>query len=115
MRSWKKAGTPAERVFLYFRAHPTTYFTPEHIAAQTGIGVASVRRTIRALERLHKIEHIETMSALNWGRPRRLYHAIRSTEDALTQLEVFQDALSASEIYAAIETFPGVKKGRSTP
>ena len=38
MRSWKKADTAAGAVFLYFRAHPKTFFTPEHVAAQVRLG-----------------------------------------------------------------------------
>ena len=103
MRSWKKADTAAGAVFLYFRAHPKTFFTPEHVAAQVRLGQRQVRRIIKALEGLGKLRAAETVSSAAWGRPKRMFQAVRTTSDSLKQLEVFQDALKASDIYQAFE------------
>ena len=88
MRSWKKARTPEETVYLYFRAHPDIYFSPDHVSSQVGIGKAAGRRIILSLERLGKLARIDTVSAPKWGRPRGLYRSIRSTDDALSQFEL---------------------------
>lgn len=103
MRSWKKAAAPADAVFLYFRAHPTTFFTPEHVAHQVGVGRRQTRRIVQILENLQKLEGVDVVTALRWGRPKRYFRAMRTADDSLDQLEVFQDALEASDLYAAFE------------
>ncbi len=103
MRSWKTADTLAQRVFLYFRAHPEIYFTVEHVRGQVRRKKNDVRRVIKSLCALGKLDRIETMSAKEWGRPRYMYRAIRTADDSIDQLEVFQDALAASDLYAAFE------------
>jgi hypothetical protein len=103
LRSWKKADTAAGAVFLYFRAHPTTFFTTEHVAAQVKLGQRQVRRIVKALEGLGKVRSVDTVSSSAWGRPKRMFQAVRTTADSLKQLEVFQDAVGASEIYQAFE------------
>ena len=94
MRSWKTAKTTGQAVFLYFRAHPETYFAPEHVAAQVMIGLNHVRKIIRALEKLQKLKGIDVQTADSWGRPRRFYCAMRTSEDSLRQFEVFRETLS---------------------
>lgn len=103
MRSWKNAETLVQRVFLYFRAHPETYFTVEHVVSQVKHTKNDVRRVIKRLCTLGKLDRIETMSAKKWGRSRWMYRAIRTADDSVDQLEVFQDAVTASDVYAAFE------------
>ncbi len=103
MRSWKKAAAPADAVFLYFRAHPTTFFTPEHVAHQVGAGRRQTRRIVQILEKLQKLEGVDVVTALRWGRPKRYFRAMRTGDDSLDQLETFQDTLEASDLYAAFE------------
>ena len=90
-------------MFLYFRAHPEIWFTPDHVAHQCAIGRKRARRIILVLEELQKLTSIEYMAAHKWGRPRKLYKATRLTEDALDQLEIFQEGLAPSDVYAAFE------------
>jgi len=101
VRSWKTAAAPADAVFLYFRAHPTTFFTPEHVAHQTHIGRRQTRRIVQILEKLQKLEGVDVVTALHWGRPRRYFRAMRTGGDSLDQLEAFQDVLETSDLYAA--------------
>lgn len=103
MRSWKNAAAPVDAVFLYFRAHPTTFFTPEHVAHQVKVGRRATRRIVHVLEKLQKLEGVDVVTALRWGRPKRYFRAMRTADDSLDQLEVFQDALTATDLYAAFE------------
>ena len=96
MRAWKNAQTGAERVFLYFRAHPDKFFTEDHVAAQINVGRRRARKIVRFLVDEAKLESIETVSSERWGRPKKMFRAIRTTEDSLAQLEVFRDALAAA-------------------
>ena len=96
MRRWKSAKLPIEKVYLYFAEHPDKFFTPEHVAAQTGLGTRRVRRLVRFLEAEAKLEGVDTIAALRWGRPRRFYRCVRTVADSLHQLEVFRDSLAAA-------------------
>lgn len=96
MRSWKSGETPLERVYLYFRAHPDLYFTEDHVAAQVGVGRRRCRRLVDALLEVGKLEAVNTVSATHWGRPKRMFRSIRSTQDALEQLEAFRTAMRRS-------------------
>lgn len=96
MRRWKRGKGAEERVFLYFRDHANKFFTPEHVAAQVGVGRRRGREIVASLERIGKLEGVDTISTKMWGRPRRMYRAIRTTEDSLRQLEAFTTALKSS-------------------
>lgn len=89
MRAWKLAETPNERIFLYFREHADKFFAPEHIAAQVGVSERVGRQIIGRLEIAGKIESVDTVASENWGRPRRMYRATRTSRDSLRQLEAF--------------------------
>ncbi len=104
MRSWKKAETTGQAVFLYFRAHPETYFAPEHVAAQVMIGLTRARKIIRALERLQKLQEIDVQIADSWGRPRQLYCAVRTSEDSLQQFEAFQETFDQAGLDELLAT-----------
>lgn len=90
MRSWRTADNDPERVFLYFREHPDKFLTPEHVAAQIKLGKRRTRKIVAWLVREAKLEAIDTVSSKGWGRPKKMFRAIRTTEDALAQLEVFR-------------------------
>ena len=78
MRKWKREPDPQTRVFLYFQEHPNKFFTPEHVASQIGVGRRKVRGLIEYLEAIGKLEGVDTISTKFWGRPRRMFRAIRS-------------------------------------
>lgn len=96
MRAWKGARNDTEKVFLYFHAHTDTFFTEDHVAAQVKIGRRRCRRIVAWLAAEAKVETVETVSAFRWGRPKKMFRAIRSNEDNLRQLEVFRDALASA-------------------
>lgn len=96
MRSWKKAGNDPERVFLYFREHPEKFFTEDHVAAQIKIGRRRCRKIVAWLVLEAKLEAVDTVSSWRWGRPKRMFRAIRTNEDSIAQLEVFRDSLAAA-------------------
>lgn len=93
MRTWRTADNDPERVFLYFRAHPDKFLTPEHVAAQVKLGKRRTRRIVAFLLREAKLEAVDTVSSKGWGRPKKMFRAVRSNEDALAQLEVFRNIL----------------------
>lgn len=96
MRSWRGADHPTERVYLYFRAHPHNFFTPEHVAAQIKIARRLARKIISDLEQMGKLEGVNTVSSYRWGRPRKMWRSMRgqaTAMDSLAQLEAFRKAL----------------------
>jgi predicted ArsR family transcriptional regulator len=90
VRSWRTAENDPERVFLYFRAHPDKFLTPEHVAAQVKIGKRRARRIVTFLVREAKLEAVDTVSSKGWGRPKKMFRAVRTNDDTLAQLEVFR-------------------------
>lgn len=92
MRKWKKADDPQSRIFLYFQEHPFKFFTPEHVASQVRVSRRKTRELIGFLEAIGKLESVDTVSTRFWGRPRKMYRAIRGSGDALAQLEIFNRA-----------------------
>ena len=91
MRAWKKPGQlPIARVFHYFRAHPDKFFTEDHIAAQLEAGRRSTRKNVARLVLYGKLEAVETVSSLKWGRPKLMFRAIRGGVDHLDQGELYQ-------------------------
>lgn len=95
MRSWKSATSDAERVFLYFREHPDKFLTEDHVAAQVKLGRRRTRRIVGWLVREAKLEAVDTVSSFRWGRPKKMFRAIRSSPDNVLQLEVFRDRNAA--------------------
>ena len=85
------AGSDVERVFLYFREHPDKFLTEDHVAAQIKIGRRRCRRIVGWLVLEAKLEAVDTVSSLRWGRPKKMFRAIRSSPDNVLQLEVFRD------------------------
>ena len=96
MRAWKKGETDAERIYLYFRDHPNTFFTEDHVAAQVSVARRRCRKVVAWLVLEAKIESVDTVSSFRWGRPKKMFRAIRTTEDSLRQLEVFRNAIAAA-------------------
>ena len=96
MRAWKGAQNDTEKIFLYFHAHTDVFFTEDHIAAQTRIGRRRCRRIVAWLADEAKIQSVETVSSFAWGRPKKMFRAIRSNEDNLRQLEVFRNSFAAA-------------------
>ena len=96
MRRWKKADSDPERVFLYFREHPDKFLTAEHVAAQIKIGRRRCRRIVAWLVLEAKLEAVDTVSSRLWGRPKKMFRAVRTNEDSIRQLEVFRDSLARS-------------------
>lgn len=99
MRSWRGAGSPEERVYLYFRAHPNNFFTPEHVASQVKMARRAARRIITELELMGKLEGVNTVSSYRWGRPRKMWRSTRgqaTAHDSLQQLEAFRHAVKFS-------------------
>lgn len=90
MRAWKRQQDKVKRVFLYFRAHPFKCFTFEHVAAQTKVSKVQTLAIIRELEAIGKLEGIDTVSSKWWGKPRRMWRAMRGSDDSLHQVEAFQ-------------------------
>jgi len=97
VRRWKGAKLPVERVYLYLAEHRHKFFTTQHIAAQVGVPHRQTRRLVKYLVAENKIEGIETVSSLKWGRPRTMYRSVRTVKETLRQLEVFRDAVAAAE------------------
>ncbi len=97
MRRWKLAELPVERVYLYFAEHPCKFFTTQHVAAQVGLPHRATRRLVKYLVAEQKIESVETVSSLKWGRPRLMYRSTRTVKQSLRQLEVFRDAMAAAQ------------------
>lgn len=97
MRRWKSAKLPIERVFLYLAEHPFKFFTTQHVASQIGMRHRECRRLVKHLVAENKIEGVETVSSLKWGRPRVMYRSVRTVKQSLRQLEVFRDSLAAAE------------------
>lgn len=96
MRAWKGAQDDTEKVFLYFHAHTDIFFTEDHIAAQVKIGRRRCRRIVAWLADEAKLQAVDTVSSFRWGRPKKMFRAIRSNDDNIRQLEVFRNAISAA-------------------
>lgn len=96
MRAWKKATADVDRIFLYFRDHTDKFFTEDHVAAQVKVGRRRTRKIVAWLVAEAKLESIETVSSFAWGRPKKMFRAIRTTEDNILQLEVFRDRFAAA-------------------
>ena len=96
MRAWKGAARDVDKVFLYFRAHVDKFFTEEHVAAQIKVGQRRTRKIIVWLVLEDKLEEINTVSSRRWGRPKKMFRAIRTNNDNLAQLEVFRDKVAAA-------------------
>ena len=96
MRAWKGAATDPEKVYLYFREHADKFFTEDHVATQIHVGRRRTRRIVAWLVAEAKLESIETVSSFHWGRPKKMFRSVRTTDDALAQLEVFRDAIAAA-------------------
>ena len=96
MRAWKKAATDPERIFLYFREHPEKFFTEDHVAAQVKVGRRRTRRIVAWLVIEAKLEAVDTVSSFRWGRPKKMFRAIRTNDDSIRQLEVFRDSVAAA-------------------
>lgn len=88
MRSWRTAPSDAERVFLYFRGHPDKFLTEDHVAAQIKLGRRRTRRIVAWLVREAKLEAVDTVSSYGWGRPKKMFRAIRTSNDSVFQLEL---------------------------
>lgn len=89
MRAWKSAETDPEKVFLYFREHADKFFTEDHVAAQVGIGRKRTRIHVAALVDLGKLEAVDTVSSMKWGRPKVMFRSLRGTAwDCLLQDEL---------------------------
>ena len=88
MRSWKSASSDAERVFLYFREHADKFLTEDHVAAQIKLGRRRTRRIVAWLVREAKLEAVDTVSSRGWGRPKKMFRAIRTSDDSIFQLEL---------------------------
>ncbi len=97
MTSWVIAGSDVERVFLYFREHPDKFLTEDHVAAQIKIGRRRCRRIVAWLVLEAKLETIDTVSSYRWGRPKKMFRAIRSSPDNVLQLEVFRNKIAAGD------------------
>ncbi len=95
MRSWRNAASDPERVFLYFREHPSQFLTEDHVAAQIKLGRRRTRRIVAWLVIEAKLESIETVSSFAWGRPKKMFRANRA-DDTLFQVELFRDAIAAA-------------------
>lgn len=96
MRAWKSAATDPEKVFLYFREHADKFFTEDHVAAQIRVGRRRTRRIVAWLVAEAKLESIETVSSFAWGRPKKMFRAVRTTEDEIRQVELFRDAIASA-------------------
>ncbi len=96
MRAWKGAVTDPEKVFLYFRDHADKFFTEDHVAAQIKVGRRRTRRIVAWLVAEAKLETIETVSSFRWGRPKKMFRAVRTNDDVLAQVELFRDAIAAA-------------------
>lgn len=88
MRTWRTASSDAERVFLYFREHPEKFLTEDHVAAQVKLGRRRTRRIVAWLVREAKLEAVDTVSSFRWGRPKKMFRAIRGSDDSVFQLEL---------------------------
>ena len=96
MRSWRSAPSDPERVFLYFREHPDQFLTEDHVAAQIKLGRRRTRRIVAWLVREAKLEAVDTVSSYGWGRPKKMFRAIRTSDDSVFQLEVFRNEVAAA-------------------
>ena len=96
MRSWKSASSDPERVFLYFREHPDKFLSEDHVAAQIKLGRRRTRKIVAWLVAEAKLEAVDTVSSFRWGRPKKMFRAIRSTDDSVFQLEVFRDKIAGA-------------------
>ncbi len=96
MRKWKGIHDPALKIWTYFREHPDKFFTEDHVAAQVKIGRRRTRRIIAWLVAEAKLETIETVSSFRWGRPKKMFRAVRTNDDVLAQVELFRDAIAAA-------------------
>ncbi len=89
MRKWKGIHDPALKIWTYFREHPDKFFTEDHVAAQVGIGRRRTRKIVAALVDLGKLEAVETVSSMKWGRPKVMFRSLRGTAwDCLNQSEL---------------------------
>ena len=94
MRTWRAASSDPERVFLYFREHPDKFMTEDHVAANIKLGRRRTRKIVAWLVLEAKLEAVDTVSSARWGRPKKMFRAIRGTDDSIFQLEVFRDSLA---------------------
>ena len=96
MRTWRTASTDPERVFLYFREHPDKFLSEDHVAAQIKLGRRRTRRIVAWLVREDKLEAVDTVSSFRWGRPKKMFRALRTNDDSIRQLELFRDSIAAA-------------------
>ncbi len=94
MRSWRTAATDPERVFLYFREHPNKFLTEDHVAANIKLGRRRTRKIVAWLVREAKLEVVDTVSSFHWGRPKKMFRAIRSSNDSIFQLELVRNTVA---------------------
>ena len=94
MRSWRTAPSDPERVFLYFREHPNKFLTEDHVAANIKLGRRRTRRIVAWLVREAKLEAVDTVSSFHWGRPKKMFRAIRTSNDSIFQLELVRNAVA---------------------
>ena len=94
MRSWRTAATDPERVFLYFREHPNKFLTEDHVAANIKLGRRRTRKSVAWLVREAKLEAVDTVSSFGWGRPKKMFRAIRTSNDSIFQLELVRNAVA---------------------
>ena len=81
---------------MYFREHPDKFLTEDHVAAQIKLGRRRTRRIVAWLVREAKLEAVDTVSSFRWGRPKKMFRAVRTTEDSIAQLEIFRNAVAAA-------------------
>ena len=96
MRRWKGAPNAPEKIYLYFREHADVFFTEDHVAAQVNVGRRRTRKIVAWLVTEAKLEVVDTVSSFRWGRPKKMFRAIRTSEDSIRQLEVFRDKVAAA-------------------
>jgi response regulator of citrate/malate metabolism len=97
VRTWKGAARDVDKVFLYFMAHVDKFFTEDHVASQVKVGRRRTRKIVAWLVAEDKLEAIDTVSSIGWGRPKKMFRSIRGGNgDTLAQLEVFRDKFAAA-------------------
>lgn len=78
---------------MYFREHPNKFLTEDHVAAQIKLGRRRTRRIVAWLVCEAKLEAVDTVSSYGWGRPKKMFRAIRTSNDSIFQLELVRDPL----------------------
>lgn len=98
MRRWKRAANAPEKIYLYFREHADVFFTEDHVASQVNVGRRRTRKIIAWLVTEAKLEVVDTVSSFRWGRPKKMFRAVRgiNLEDQLNQLEIMRDSFAAA-------------------